>query len=117
MTCLFNRGVLEYKKFTINSYQCRVEHGGVGRVGFKKSKSILAQPHGAELKSYPILVPPPLLGRANPYGVKWGRTGQVGQGKIVMPTLGLCLANQKNSPSCDAFNGFFLAFNIIFETF
>ena len=63
--------------------------GGVGmeRVASKKSKPIPTPPRGVRLKSRPIPTPPPLRGGENPRGVKWGRVGQAGQGKIVIRSL------------------------------
>ena len=60
---------------------------GMGRVGSKKSKPIPTPPHGARLKSTPILALLPLRGEKNPHGMKWGRVGQAGRRKIVIPIL------------------------------
>ena len=46
---------------------------GQGRVGFEKSKPILAPPHSVGLKSHPIPTPLPLQSGENPYGMKRGR--------------------------------------------
>ena len=59
---------------------------GVGRVGSKNSKPILALPHGAGLKSCLIPALPPLQGKENLCGVKRGEVGQAGQGKITIPS-------------------------------
>ena len=44
--------------------------GGVGRSGSKKSKPNPALPCGVELKSCPIVAPPPLRGGENLSGAK-----------------------------------------------
>jgi len=51
----------------------------------KMSKSILASPHGARLKSPPILAPSPLRGGENLRGAKRGGLGLAGRGKIAIP--------------------------------
>ena len=72
---------LGYEKFTIitlnNAGRGRAGwgQGGAGRGGSKKSKPILAPPHGAGLKSYRIPAPPPLRGGKIPCGVKRGGAG------------------------------------------
>ena len=63
----------------------------MGRGGSKKCKSIPAPPHGAGLKSWPILAPSPLQGRENPHGAKRGGAGQAGRGKIAIPTAAFLL--------------------------
>jgi len=55
------------KNLQFSPYQCRA-----GRVGSKKSKSILILPCGAGLKSRAILAPSPLQNRKNPRGAKQG---------------------------------------------
>ena len=59
--------------------------GGAGRGESKKSKPIPAPPRGAGLKACLISAPPPLQGRENPCGAKWGGAGQAGRGKIAIP--------------------------------
>ena len=61
---------------------------GMGRGGSKKCKPIPTPPRGVGLKSRPIPASPPLRGGENPHGVKRGGAGQVGQGKIAIPTIG-----------------------------
>ena len=62
---------------------------GAGQGGSKKCKPIPAPPRGAGLKSHPIPAPPPLRGGENPHGAKRGGAGQVGRGKIAIPTSDL----------------------------
>ena len=66
----------------MKNLQFNIYRGETRWVGSKKFKSIPALPHGARLKSHPILAPLPLLGRRNPRGVKWGGVGQVGRAKL-----------------------------------
>ena len=77
------------KNLQFNPYQCETEWGWDEPewVGSKKSILILAPPHGVGLISHPILSPPPLRGRENPRGVKWGWAGQAERGKIVIPSI------------------------------
>ena len=58
----------------------------MGRGRSKKCKPIPAPPRGAGLKSCPIPAPSPLRGGKNPHGAKRGGAGQVGRGKIAIPT-------------------------------
>ena len=74
------------KNLQFNLYQCGTgwRWGRTGGVGSKKSKLIPVPSRGVGLKSCPILAPLPLRDGENPHGVKWGRTSQVGRGKIAI---------------------------------
>ena len=65
--------------------------GGAGRGRSKKFKPIPAPPHGAGLKSCPILAPSPLRGEENPHGAKRGGAGQTRRSKIAIPSSTLDL--------------------------
>ena len=58
----------------------------MGWGGSKKSKPVHVPPHSAGLKSSPSPAPPPLRGGENSRGMKRRGLGQVGQGKIAIPT-------------------------------
>ena len=58
----------------------------MGRARSKKSKPIPAYPFSAGLKSRLIPTPPPLWDGENPHGIKQVEVGQVGWGKIAIPS-------------------------------
>ena len=65
--------------------------GGLNLKSLNTTHPRLAPPHGAGLKSRPILAPSPLWDRENPRGVKRGGVDQTGRDKIVIRTLNYLL--------------------------
>ena len=56
--------------------------GGLNLKSLNTTHPCLAPPHGAGLKSRPILAPSPLWDRENPRGVKQGGVDQTGRTKL-----------------------------------